>query len=80
LGVSLSELLARPARIEVLRVDVVLRELSKPDAAALVKALNDPSITAGRITTALAELGVTCSRSAIIRWRQSNAGKTSDAR
>jgi hypothetical protein len=77
---SLSDALAQVPTARPLRVDVVLTELSKADAATLLKALNDPKMPAGRIEKALAAVGVTCSGAAVTKWRRTNGVVSIDAR
>ena len=72
MGMSLSEALAAAPLARPMRVDVVLSELSKPDAATLREALLDPKMPAGRIERALSAIDVTCSATAITNWRRSN--------
>jgi hypothetical protein len=79
-SLTFADALASAPTARPLRVDVVLTELSKADAASLLKALNDPKMPAGRIEKALGAIGVTCSGTAITKWRRTNGVVSIDAR
>ena len=80
--ISLSDALAATSKGRPSRVDVVLSQLDKADAATLRAALADPHMPARRLERALKRLDppVTLSDTAIAKWRDDrDVGKASDA-
>jgi hypothetical protein len=71
---SLADLLTAAPTTRQLRVDIVLSELDKVDAATLRAALHDPRMPANRIEAALERMTppVTLSSGAIRLWRKRN--------